>query len=204
MALCEYELQRLANIASNHEAVLDQLGLGGDNSLKKPRSPSLSESPNPKRESDDDDEDKPAKPARNQGLCAEACETSRNLAKPRETARYHRETIRETSAKPQRETARYHPQNRREALRYQRETIAKPYGVDRCGRYRPATLDISLSLRSRREDAPTLSQVTEATESERMDVALVTGLPYHLTSDTLSALPCTQHMRDAAQPGATA
>ena len=38
MALCDYELQRLANIASNN-AVLDSLGLGGDNSLKKPKAP---------------------------------------------------------------------------------------------------------------------------------------------------------------------
>eukprot|EP00966_Prymnesium_polylepis_P015028 347178-Prymnesium_polylepis.2 len=54
MALCEYELQRLANIANN-QAVLEQLGLGGDNSLKKPKSAPVRK---PKADSDDDD-DKP-------------------------------------------------------------------------------------------------------------------------------------------------
>lgn len=53
MSLSDYELQRLANIAKN-QAVLDDLGLGGNNKLvetkkKKP--------PQPKRKRDDDDDD---------------------------------------------------------------------------------------------------------------------------------------------------
>lgn len=52
MTLCEYELQRLANIASN-QAVLSSLGLGGDNSLKKPKAPVVRK---PKSDSDDDDD----------------------------------------------------------------------------------------------------------------------------------------------------
>ena len=52
MSLCAYELQRLANIASN-QAVLDQLGLGGDNSLKKPKKLPVRKS---KPDSDDDDD----------------------------------------------------------------------------------------------------------------------------------------------------
>ena len=59
MPLCEYELQRLANIASN-QAVLDKLGLGGNNSHKKPKAPVVRK---PKSDSDDD-EDQPAVPTR--------------------------------------------------------------------------------------------------------------------------------------------
>ena len=55
MTLCEYELQRLANIASN-QAVLSSLGLGGDNSLKKPKAPVVRK---PKSDSDDDDDNQP-------------------------------------------------------------------------------------------------------------------------------------------------
>ena len=60
MALCEYELQRLANIASN-QAVLDSLGLGGDNSLKKPKAPVVRK---PTSDDDDDDDNPPALPTR--------------------------------------------------------------------------------------------------------------------------------------------
>ena len=59
MPLCEYELQRLANIASN-QAVLDKLGLGGNNSLKKSKAPVVRK---PKPDSEDD-EDQPAIPTR--------------------------------------------------------------------------------------------------------------------------------------------
>lgn len=68
MALSEYELQRLANIASN-QAVLEQLGLGGDNSLKKPKT-----APSRKRNKDsDDDEEKPPPATRR---------TTRNVGTP--------------------------------------------------------------------------------------------------------------------------
>lgn len=60
MALCEYELQRLANIASN-QAVLDSLGLGGDNSLKKPKAPVVRK---PTSDDNDDDEKPPSLPTR--------------------------------------------------------------------------------------------------------------------------------------------
>ena len=60
MALCAYELQRLANIASN-QAVLDSLGLGGDNSLKKPKAPVVRK---PTSDDDDDDEKPSALPTR--------------------------------------------------------------------------------------------------------------------------------------------
>eukprot|EP00966_Prymnesium_polylepis_P303072 7001040-Prymnesium_polylepis.1 len=60
MTLCEYELQRLANIASN-QAVLSSLGLGGDNSLKKPKAPVVRK---PKSDSDDDDDNQLAIPTR--------------------------------------------------------------------------------------------------------------------------------------------
>ena len=68
MTLSDYELQRLANIARNQN-ILDELGLGDDNSLKEKKPKPLAAARNPKHDDDDDDKPKPTcRVTRNQGV----------------------------------------------------------------------------------------------------------------------------------------